>query len=186
MRKLLLYALPLGLIISLVTLFNNNSYSQQISAVKTTTSSQQTSRASSVKSSERNNDDDDDETDSDDANYTSSHSQVSNNSNIQTNSLSISVANLKQPHILKINSPNAKLQGEIRINGKVVRRLNSKQSSINLSPYLSRGQQKVEVSGRYTPATASVSVQMNSPDSNISQQTSGNGTLNYTLDLNVQ
>jgi hypothetical protein len=192
MRKLLLYALSLGFIITLVAGFSNNfSYSQQTSSVKTTIKAKQTSEQSSLQKSELNTDDtddyDEDYSDGDDVNFTSSNSQVSSNSsNIQRNSLSISTANLKQPHILKINSPNAKLQGEIKINGKVVRRLKNNQSEINLSPYLSVGQQKVQVSGRYTPATASVSVEMKSSDSNISQQSSGSGTLNYTLDLNVQ
>lgn len=188
MRKLLLYALPLGLIISVITVFNSNSYSQQTSSVKTTINSKQASKPSSTQKSARFTDDDDDDKDADgdDMNFTSSNSQVSNNSNYQTNSLSISAANLKKPHILKINSPNAKLQGEIRINGKVVRRLKNNQLQINLSPYLSRGQQKIKISGRYTPATASVTLEMNSADNNITQQTSGNGILNYILDINVQ
>ncbi|BAZ08312.1 hypothetical protein NIES4071_01170 [Calothrix sp. NIES-4071] len=191
MKKLLLYALPLGLIISVITLLSNNSYSQQTSSVKTTISSNSSKQTSqhSVKNIEKDIDEDSDnheDHEEDDVNFTSSHSQISSNSDIQRNSLNINAADLKQPHILKINSSNAKLQGQIKINGKVVRRLKNNQSEINLSPYLSRGQQKVEISGSYTPVTASVTVEMKSADNNISQQTSGNGILNYTLDLNVQ
>lgn len=117
----------------------------------------------------------------------SSQTQISSDSgDIQRNSLSIDAASLRQPQILKINSSNANVRGEIKINGKVVRRLNSKRSEINLSPYLSRGKQKVEVSARYSPATASVSVEMKSSNNDISQQSSGSGTLNYTLDLDVR
>lgn len=191
MRKLLLYGLPLGLIISLFTLFSNNSYSQQTSTVKTSISSKQTSSSKLLKSSAQELDDDsyedtEDVDDDDNVNLTSSSTQISDNTNIQSDSINISAANRRQPHILKINSGGAKIRGTIKINGKIVRRLNGKQSQINLSPYLTRGQKKVEISGRYTPATASVKVEMNSTDNNITQQTSGDGIINYTLNLNVE
>lgn len=189
MRKLLLYGLPLSLIISLFTLFSNNySYSQQNSTVKTNISSKQTSSSKLLKSSAREDDSDEDveEVNDDDINFTSSSTQISDNTNIQSDSINISAANRKQPYILKINSSGAKIRGTIKINGKIVKRLNSNQSQINLSPYLSRGQKKVEVSARYTPATASVSLEMKSDDNNISQQTSGDGIINYILNLNVQ
>lgn len=189
MRKLLLYGLPLGLIISLFTLFSNNSYSQQTSTVKTSISSKQTSSPKLLKSSAQEIDDDsyEDTEDVDDSvNFTSSSTQILDNTNIQSDSINISAANRRQPHILKINSGGAKIRGVIKVNGKIVRRLNGKQSQINLSPYLTRGQKKVEISGSYTPATASVKVEMNSTDNNITQQTSGDGNINYTLNLNVE
>ena len=190
MRKILLYGLPLGLIISLFTLFSNNSYSQQTSTVKTSISSKQTSSPKLLKSSAPEIDDDSyedtEDVDDDNVNFTSSSTQISDNTNIQSDSINISAANRRQPHILKINSGGAKIRGTIKINGKIVRRLNGKQSQINLSPYLTRGQKKVEISGNYTPATASVKVEMNSTDNNIIQQTSGDGNINYTLNLNVE
>lgn len=189
MRKLLLYGLPLGLIISLFTLFSNNSYSQQTSTVKTSISSKQTSSPNQLKSDSREIEDEsyeDTEDVDDNTNFTSSNTQISDNTNIQSDSLNISAANRKQPYILKINSSGAKIRGVIKINGKVVRRLNGNQSQINLSPYLTRGQKKVEISGSYTPATASVKVEMNSTDNNVTQQTSGDGIINYTLNLNVE
>ncbi len=189
MRKLLLYGLPLGLIMSLFTLFSNNSYSQQTSTVKTNISSKQTSSPNQLKSSARPIEDDSDEDTEDvddNTNLTSSNTQISDNTNIQSDSINISAANRKQPHILKINSGGAKIRGVIKINGKIVRRLNGNQSQINLSPYLTRGQKKVEISGSYTPVTASVNVEMKSNDNNITQQTSGDGIINYTLNLNVE
>lgn len=190
MRKLLLYGLPLSLIISLFALFSNNSYSQQTSTIKTNISSKQTFSPNLVKSSARPIEDDSDEdtedVNDDNVNLTSSNTQISDNTNIQSDSINISAANRKQPHILKINSSGTKIRGTIKINGKIVRRLNGKQSQINLSPYLTRGQKKVEISGSYTPATASVNIEMKSNDNNITQQTSGDGNINYTLNLNVE
>jgi hypothetical protein len=181
MRKLFLYAIPVGLVISLITLLNNNSYSQQTSQVKTTISSTQSSQASVNKSYKQNTDDDFEDDNDNDSNIMSSENTDINRSNVTINTV-----DRKQPHVLKINSSNAKLQGEIKINGKVVKRLNRNQSEINLTPYLSRGRQKIEISGRYIPATASVSIEMKSEGSNVSQQTSGSGILNYILDLDVE
>ncbi len=156
MQNLILYALCVGFIISLTAGFTNNLSYSQIN-----------SSASS------------------DSNTTTTSTQ-SNSSSIQRSSLSLSAANLKQPQILKINAQNARLQGEIAVNGKVVKRLNNNSSELDLSPYLFVGQQKVEISAQYSPSTAAVNVEVQGSGNNISQQTSGSGTLNYTLDLNVQ
>lgn len=158
MQNLILYALCVGFIISLTAgLTNNLSYSQINSSAS-----------------------------SDGNTTTTTTSTQSNSSSIQRSSLSLSAANLKQPQILKINAQNARLQGEIAVNGKVVKRLNNNSSELDLSPYLSVGQQKVEISAQYSPSTAAVNVEVQGSGNNISQQTSGSGTLNYTLDLNVQ
>lgn len=160
MQNLILYALCVGFIISLTAGFTNNlSYSQINSSVSSDSNTTQT--------------------------FTSTSTQ-SNSSSIQRSTLSLSAANLKQPQILKINAQNARLQGEIAVNGKVVKRLNNNSSELDLSPYLSVGQQKVEISAQYSPSTAAVNVEVQGSGNNISQQTSGSGTLNYTLDLNVQ
>ncbi|BAZ17296.1 hypothetical protein NIES4071_91740 [Calothrix sp. NIES-4071] len=163
MQNLILYALCIGFIISLTAGFTNNlSYSQVSSSGSSSsdTSSTQT--------------------------FTSNTSEQSNSSSIQRSSLNLSATNLKQPQILKINASHARLQGEISVNGKVVQRLNDNTTELNLSPYLSVGQQKVEISARYSPSTAAVSVEVQGSGNNISQQTSGTGTVNYTLDLSVQ
>ena len=161
MQNLIFYALCVGLIISLTAgLTNNLSYSQISSEASSDSGATQT--------------------------FTSFTSKQSNSASTQRNSLSLSAANLKQPQILKINAPSARLQGEISINGKVVQRLNDSSSKLDLSPYLSVGQQKIEISAQYSPSTAAVSVEVQGSGNNISQQTSGSGRLNYTLDLDIQ
>lgn len=163
MQNLILYALCVGFIISLTAGLTNNLSISQVSS----SSSSSSNDTSTTKT------------------FTSVTSEQSNSSSIQRSSLSLSAANLKQPQILKINAQNARLQGKISVNGKVVQRLNDNTSELNLSPYLSIGQQKVEISAQYSPSTAAVSVEVQGSGNNISQQTSGSGTLNYTLDLNV-
>jgi hypothetical protein len=184
MRNLLLYSLSVGLIISLwAGLSNNFSYSQQSSSIDS-------SNNSSIDSSTNSNGNGDVQsfTSIETNQQTNQRSQSSSNiqTNIQESTLSLNSTNLNQPQTLKINSSGTGLKGEISINGKVVQRLDRNQSKINLSPYLSTGTQKVEIKANYTPASADVSVEIEGSGSNISQQTSGSGTLNYTLNLTVQ
>jgi hypothetical protein len=104
----------------------------------------------------------------------------------QRSTLNLRAANLNQPHVLKINSPGAQLNGEITLNGKVIQRIHSNQVQINLSPLLSVGEQKVEIAARYSPPSSAVSVELEGPGTNVAQQTSGNGVLNYAMTVNVQ
>lgn len=164
MRNLILSALCIGFIISLTAgLTDNFSYNKYSSVNSRTNNSGDVKTFTSLRSQ-----------------------QSSNSSNFQRSTLNLKAANLNQPHVLKINSTGTQLQGEITINGKVVKQLTDNQSEINLSPYLSTGQQKVEISANYTPPSAAVNVEVNGSSSNLSQQTSGNGTLNYRLDLTIQ
>ncbi|MEA5595230.1 hypothetical protein [Rivularia sp. UHCC 0363] len=119
-------------------------------------------------------------------NTTSSTTFTSNSSGYQRGTVSFSAANLSQPHLLKIETSATKLSGKIVVNGKVVKNLNNKTTEIDLSPYLSVGEHKVEISANYTPATSPIKVELNAPNSNVTQQTSGNGILNYQLDITVR
>ncbi len=119
-------------------------------------------------------------------NTSSSTTFTSNSSGYQRGRVSLSAANLSQPHILKIETSATQLNGKIIVNGKVVKNLNDKTTEIDLSPYLSGGEHKVEISANYAPATSSIKVELNAPNSNVTQQTSGNGILNYQLSISVR
>jgi uncharacterized protein YxeA len=112
--------------------------------------------------------------------------QSSYSSGYQTSSVTLSATDLRQPHILRISTSGSQLSGDIVLDGRVVKRLSSSQVEINLSPLLSVGEHIVEISGRYAPASSGVSVELNGPGISSSQQTSGNGLLNYTLNLSVR
>ncbi|YAF96537.1 MAG: hypothetical protein AB3A66_02270 [Nodularia sp. CChRGM 3473] len=109
----------------------------------------------------------------------------SSSSDYQESSVSLSRANLRQPHILSINTSGSRLQGNITYNGKVIQQIRDKRAYVNLSPYLSLGKHTVKISTRYSPASSSVSVEFRGPGINVTQQTSGSGILNYTLNVNV-
>lgn len=116
--------------------------------------------------------------------FSSQHSS-SESSGYQHSAVNLSAVNLREPHVLRINTSATQLKGEITVNGKVVKRFTNSREEINLSPLLSKGEHKVQISARYAPASSSVSLELNSPDTNVTQQTSGNGIINYTLDLSV-
>lgn len=120
------------------------------------------------------------------SNSNSFTSFTSNSSGYQRGKVSLSATNLSQPHLLKIESSATQLNGRVIVNGKVVKKLSSKTTEIDLSRYLSVGEHKVEISANYAPATSPIKVELNAPNNNLSQQTSGNGTLNYQLDVSIR
>lgn len=120
------------------------------------------------------------------SNSSSSTTFTSNSSGYQRGKVSLSAVNLSQPHILNIETSATKLNGKIIVNGKVVQNLSNRTTKIDLSRYLSVGEHKVEISASYAPAMSPIKVELNAPNNNITQQTSGNGILNYQLDVFVR
>ncbi len=120
------------------------------------------------------------------SNSSSSTTFTSNSSTYQRGQLSLSAANLSQPHLLIIETSASQLNGKIIVNGKVIKNLSSKNTEIDLSRYLSVGNHKVEISANYAPPMSPIKVELNAPNSNVTQETSGNGTLNYQLDVSVR
>lgn len=119
-------------------------------------------------------------------NTSSSTTISSNSSGYQRGKVSLSAAKLSQPHILTIETSATQLSGKIIVNGKVVKNLRNKTTKVDLSRYLSAGEHKVEISAKYAPTTSPIKVELNAPNSNVTQQTSGNGILNYQLDVSVR
>ncbi|MGB3641194.1 MAG: hypothetical protein WBA39_26980 [Rivularia sp. (in: cyanobacteria)] len=111
---------------------------------------------------------------------------TSNSSGYQRGRVSLNAANLSKPHILKIETSATQLNGKITVNGKLVKNLSGKTTEIDLSRYLSVGEHKVEISANYAPKTSPIKVELNAPNNNLSQQTSGNGILNYQLSIYVR
>ena len=114
-----------------------------------------------------------------------SSSQNSDASAYQHSSLNLSAVDLRQPHILSINTSGNQLTGEVIVNGKVVKRLTKSREQINLSPLLSVGEHTVKISAHYSPTSSSVNVELSGPGTNITQQDSGNGILKYIMDVSV-
>jgi hypothetical protein len=180
MRTLLFFAFGIAILASVTTgcthSFADSSQSSFVHSdtgsdmSSSTTNSQQSSHSSGSQSS-----------------FTSSqNTSYSSSSGYQHDSFNLDAASLKQPHILSINTSGDELTGEITVNGRVVKHIHRSKEQINLSPFLSVGKQTVAISARYAPASSSASVELSGPDTNVSQQTSGNGVLKYTMTVTVQ
>ena len=105
----------------------------------------------------------------------------------QTTGISVNSNALNSPHILSIKTTdNTQIDGEVSVDGLVIKKLQGSQTSFNLSPYLEKQTKKVEISGTYKPASSLVKIEFSSPNTNVTQQMSGNGRLNQTLVITVR
>jgi hypothetical protein len=101
-------------------------------------------------------------------------------------SVSFNAVNLSQPHILRIKTSGHELVGNITLNDKVIQEINGKYAEINLAPFLSSGQQKLKISANYFPVDSSTSLEIEAPNAQVSQQSSGNGKLKASLNITVR
>lgn len=121
--------------------------------------------------------------------YSSSFTTAQSQSSYQQQTTGISVNSdaLKSPHILSIKTTdNTQMNGEVSVDGVVIKKILGSQISFNLSPYLKKGTKKVEISGTYKPASSSVEIEFSGPSTNLSQQMGGNGRLNQTIVITVR
>ena len=117
--------------------------------------------------------------------FTTAQSQTSYQQ--QTTGISVNSNALKSPHILSIKTTsNTQIDAEVSVDGVVIKKLQGSQTSFNLSPYLEKQIKKIEISGTYKPASSSVKIEFSSPNTNVTQQMSGNGRLNQTLVITVR
>ncbi len=112
------------------------------------------------------------------ASYESSSSYSYQQSNIN-----LSAQNLQQSHILSIHTSGSTITGTVTVNGKVVKQLQNNEIDIELSPYLSVGTNRVEISGNYAPKSSTVSVEFNALGANMNQQISGAGIIDSQLNI---
>ncbi len=117
--------------------------------------------------------------------FTTAQSQTSYQQ--QTTGISVNSNALNSPHILSIKTTdNTQMDGEVTVNGVVIKKLQGSQTSFNLSPYLEKETNNVEISGTYKPASSEVKIEFSGPNTNVTQQMSGNGRLNQTLVITVR
>jgi hypothetical protein len=166
MRTLLLYTCGVILTLSIAAIVTNNLSANLEAPSAISTVDNRTSTSNSFTNSKS--------------------SSLLGSSNYQKATISVKKENLGQPHMLKINSGGSKLKGEIVMNNQVIQEINDNKLEINLSPYLSKGEQILKVRGKYEPASSTVDLELSSPENNTIQQSSGTGKLDYQLTFNVQ
>ena len=105
----------------------------------------------------------------------------------QETAISLSLADLKQPHLLKVSALTAtQFTGKIELDGKFFQTIANKSTQINMSPSLTKGRHIITISGEYRPENSSVSVEFIGPNTQVSQQTGGSGYINQTLIIEVR
>ncbi|MFB2878212.1 hypothetical protein [Floridanema aerugineum] len=115
-----------------------------------------------------------------------SASSSSSSSEEQTTAIDINSANLKQSHTIEITA-NSKVAivGYIALDGRILRTFTGNKTSLNISPFLSKGKRTVFIAGNYSPVNSSVAVELKGPGTSVSQSTGGSGKLRQTLIINV-
>ena len=122
----------------------------------------------------------------------SSSSSVSTNEQGETSASQTSVISIESDNLAQSDNPSitanqaTEITGQITLNGKLIQDLKVNQALINLSPLLSKARQTIKISGTYQPVQLPVKVEFSRPDTQVTQQTSGNGILDQTLIINVQ
>jgi len=120
------------------------------------------------------------------SNFSNYQSNQSFQQQTTTSTISIDRENLRQPQLLKVDASPARLNGHITNNKNRIIKLNNKQESINLSPYLFRGKNIIEISGTYSPQNSLITIEFSGTGNQITQQSSGSGILKQTLIINVR
>lgn len=106
----------------------------------------------------------------------------------QETTVFLSSENLNEPHYLRVKGSGdlSYLSGSISCNGRIIQLLGNQTTQINLSPYLTQGQNDVAITGQYSPVTTSIAIELIGPDNQVTQSTSGNGALNQNILVDVQ
>jgi hypothetical protein len=107
---------------------------------------------------------------------------------VQESSLDLDLVDLREPYTLTVRPSAAtlQLQGTIELNGKTLKTLGKGVSTINLSPYLRKGRQKLQVIGRYRPVGTSVEIALEGPSAETTQEVGGSGIINQIILIDVK
>lgn len=106
----------------------------------------------------------------------------------QNAALQLDSSDLSHPLWLNIQalSPTSELTGAIELNGKLLQPLKRSGNQLNLAPYLQQGRNLLKISGQYSPPNGRVQLELLGAQTQVSQQTSGDGHLQQTLMIEVR
>ena len=113
--------------------------------------------------------------------YTKSSSTSTQNGSCQQATVNVDSKNLGLPYILSVKISGTQLPSQVKVNGKLIKQLNSNNNQFNLSPYLLIGKNTIEILAPYSPSLTFMGVELLGPDTRVVQQTSGTGVLRHTL-----
>ncbi len=113
--------------------------------------------------------------------YARSSSTSTQNGSCQQATVNIDSKNLGIPYILSVKISDTQLTSQVKVNGKLIKQLNSNNNQFNLSPYLLIVKNTIEILAPYSPSLTFMGVELLGPDTRVVQQTSGIGVLTHTL-----
>ena len=106
----------------------------------------------------------------------SSTSQSHHNVSCQQASIDVGSENLGLPFILKIKISNPQLDVRVKINQKVIKKLNSTDNQIDLSPFLLIGKNVIEILAPYSLSLSSLEVELSGANINVCPRRDNNKT----------
>jgi hypothetical protein len=105
---------------------------------------------------------------------------------VQSTTISLDRADLRQPHILRVQgSPNMQ-RVTVKINGRLVKSIVNGSIELNLAPLMTVGSYQIEISGTSPRSDDPISLTFTGKNSNITQQSSGTGIIKQILVINVR
>ncbi len=110
---------------------------------------------------------------------------------IQSTTVSIDLADLSQPHILRVqgsnnNAPVRMQRVQVKINGRVVKTIANNSLELNLAPMMQSGRYEVEIFGASPQLEDTISVNFAGKNTNVTQQFTGTGKIEQILVINVR
>ena len=116
---------------------------------------------------------------------TSSSSSSGNSIQRSVNTVYLNSYKLSEPHLLKLET-SGDLSGYVVLDGKIIKHINGGDFEIDLASYLSPGNHKLIIKLDSMSPNNSISLQLNTPGNSVNQNTSGNGTMEHIINLNVR
>jgi myo-inositol-hexaphosphate 3-phosphohydrolase len=110
----------------------------------------------------------------------------SDNGQAQSTTISLDRADLRQPHILRVQGSGHMNRIDVKINGKLVKSIANGSIELDLAPMMKIGSYQVEISGISDRSDDTISLTFTGANTNISQQSSGSGRIEQMLVINVQ
>ncbi|TVP63332.1 MAG: hypothetical protein EA343_08435 [Nodularia sp. (in: Bacteria)] len=102
--------------------------------------------------------------------------------------INLDIDELKENYFLKVSGStlNTRLTGNIKLNGIIISEITDNSTEISISPLLKKGKNTVDITGSYTPTTSGFKVELTGPNTQISQENTGNGNIRNTLIIYVE
>jgi hypothetical protein len=104
--------------------------------------------------------------------------------NKQETTINLTSDDLKQSYLLKINGSNG-FKGNIKLNGKTIKKIVSNFTEIRLSSLLKTGKNILEITGIATSSEATLQVELIGTNTQVTQGSGGNGNIKHILVIYV-